>query len=474
VQYRIRPDAVFTGGIDGTGAVLPVDADTLLLKINAAFFSPVHVMVVPRSQADAADEYVRALQARFPFRSLEIVGVRTLADVFYDLRAIIPLRASFAVHGVRLFWRRKSRSLALISTTILIVIGVWYALGRTDSQPIAIEYEGDMLRVLNRYNATLAEIEVGKATVESWGHTVNEWAATHGHAIADADGDGQNELFFVRAIGAAGNLEDLVVAYSIREQRVLWSTPIRPVYDFPGRGETKTGSLVINDLIAGDVNGDGRTEIFVAAHHVQSFPGVVVALDPLTGKIEQTYVNTGHIADIALADVNRDGVPELLMAGTNNAFLGDRAFLAVIDARDVNGCSPFTSAYRPADPPAVRNDFYAIMPRSDLGKSIGTDAKGNAGLFLAVNEALGQITVCVDDGTGQAVQLPIVVAAVLNFTFDRSLRLTAIAPGDSYDVAAAWAVEHGHLAFKPDDAYFVRLQDKLKVWEKGQLDSDRQ
>jgi hypothetical protein len=114
------------------------------------------------------------------------------------------------------------------------------------------------------------------------------------------------------------------------------------------------------------------------------------------------------------------------------------------------------------------------MPRSDLGKSIGTDAKGNAGLFLAVNEALGQITVCVDDGTGQAVQLPIVVAAVLNFTFDRSLRLTAIAPGDSYDVAAAWAVEHGHLAFKPDDAYFVRLQDKLKVWEKGQLDSDRQ
>lgn len=467
VQYRIRSDAVFTGGIDGMGAVLPVDADTLLLKINAAFFSPVHVMVVPRSQADAAEEYVRQLQARFPVRSLEIVGVRTLADVFYDLRAIIPLRAPLALHAVRFLWMRRSRTLALISTTILIVIGAWYGMGRTDNQPIAIEYEGDRLRVMNRYNATLAEIEVGKATVDTWGHTLNEWAATHGHAIADADGDGQNELFYVQSIGAPGNLEDQVVAYSIREQRALWSTPIRPVYNFPGCSDTKTGSIVINDLVAGDVDGDGRAVVFVAAHHVQSFPGIVVALDPLTGNTKQAYVNTGHIADIALADLDRNGVPELLMAGTNNAFLGDRAFLAVIDACDINGCSPFTSEYRPADPPAVRNDFYALLPRSVFGESIGTDAKGNAGLFLEVNESLGQVTVCVDDGSGQAVKLPIVVPPILNFTFNRSLKLTAIARGDSYDVGAAWAVEHGFLTFKPDDAYFVRLRERLRVWEKG-------
>lgn len=465
VRYRLRPDVALTGVLDEDGTVRPVDAHSLALKVDAVFHSPAKVLVVPRAQVDDTEHAVRALQEHYPRRVLEIIGVRSFGDLFYDLRVIAPLQAPLAIHAMRWLWRRRSRTVAVVSSTVLLLLGGWYVLGRMDHQALRLEYEGDVLRVLNRYGAAVAEIDVGRSTVESWGQVGNPWDHTQGSAIGDADGDGFHEIFFVHSVSRGGGGADLISAYSVKEQRVLWTSTITPPSGFPDRADAKSGAFAVNDLVVEDVDADRRTEVFVAAHSVPTFPGLVVRFDPLTGAVRQTYVNTGHVSDIGVTDLDGDGAPELIMTGTNNAF--NRAFLAVIGARAIDGCSPHTQEYRCVDPPAGKEKIYALLPRTILGATLGIDAKGNGGLFALIEASRGEIQVCVNDNIGDAVHPPVTVPAVLNFSFDRSLEPRGIATGDSYDNIAKWAVEQGLLARVPDQAYFSALARTVRIWRKG-------
>jgi hypothetical protein len=465
LQYRICQGVAFTGGLTAEGMLEQVDEATLRLKVEAAFCSSLQVLVVPRGQAETADACVRELQQRYPLRMLEIVGVRMLDDAFYDLRVIEPERASLVMHAVRTVWGRKSRFVALVSTSVLIVLGAWYVISRMDPEPLHIEYAGDRLRVLNRYGFALSEIVVGKGTVEQWGGTTNEWEVTRGSLLADLDGDGTKDLLYMQTYGDGAQGEDHVVAWSVRNDQRLWSANLRPYFDFPERTDVKAGGFHANDIAAADVDGDGRDDIFVAASHTPTFPGVVLRFDPGTGAVVQTYVNTGHIPDIAIGDPDGDGTLELLVCGTNNAF--NQAFVAVLDARSIEGCSPHTPAYRCISPPTGREEVYALLPRSILGTTLGTDQKGNGGMFLRVANATAQVTVCVNDNKGNVIKTPVETNSILNFAFNRTMDPVAIIPGDSYDRVATWAVEQGYLREVPSTVYFEELKSEIRLWKNG-------
>jgi hypothetical protein len=465
MQYRIRPGTAITGGLNAAGNVQPVDVSSLCLKVEAVFFSPARVFVVPRAQADLVEECVQHLRQRYPRRDLDIVGIRTIDDLFYDLRVISPERAPMPVHVARMVWRRKSRTLALVSSSVLLIIMLWYALGRLDREPIRVEYEGDRIRVLNRYGATLAELTVGEATVYKWKNTVNEWSAQHGSVFADADGDGAKDLVYVQNSGAESANGDELVAWSMKDDHRIWATAVIRRYEFPDRPDVRAGIFSINDVVAADVDNDGLPEVFMAAAHTPSFPGVVQQIDLRTGKLLQTYVNTGHVADIAVADIDRDGTKELLLCGTNNAF--NRAFIAVIDVRTMDCCSPHTPAYRCISPRTGGEKAYALLPRSIVGATLGVSAKGNGAQFLSVDTVRGEVRVCVDDNTGMVNITPIKLPAILNFAFDRNMRPEVVISGDSYDRIASWAVEKGYLAEVPSAMYLDTLVNEVRMWRHG-------
>ena len=466
MQYAIREGVAFTGGLDADGVAQPVDDDTLCVKVEAAFYSPVEVLVVPRGQTERAESCVQDLRARYPRRILEIVGVRTLSDAFYDLRIIIPERASLLMHTVGVLWRRRSRTVALASTTVLLLIGAWYTLGRMDREPIRVEYEGDRLYVLNRYDAAIEEITVGEPTVTKWGLNSTSWDAQHGFAFADADRDGKKDLIYAQNTepGSGGGSTELI-AYSLEDHRRIWATSITGAYDFPERPDSRAGTFTINDIVAGDVDSDGVTDVYVASAHTPSFPGMVQRFDVQTGRMMQTYVNTGHIADIALADLDTDGIAELLVCGTNNAF--NRAFLAMIDARSIEGCSPHTRAYDCASPATGRERAYAILPRSVLGTTLGVDQKGNGALHLRVDNTKGEVTVCVNDNKGHVYKTPVIVQIILNFAFDRAMVPLTVTAGDSYDRTATWAVEQNLLRELPSPLYLEGLKNEIRMWRLG-------
>ncbi len=464
-QYRVRAGVAFTGGLDAEGSVLPVDGATLRLKVEAAFHSPVAVLVVPRGQTDEAESHVQVLRSHHPRRTLEIVGVRTLSDVFYDLRVIEPDRASLAMHAVRMVWRRKSRTVALVSSTVLLLLGGWYILGRLDRDPMRVTYEGDRLMVMNRYGAAIATIQVGEATVIQWDRLTSPWDPQHGYAFADVDGDGMKDIIYAQNDGSRIGGSTELIARSLKDDRRLWARTIAPDYDFPERPDTRAGFFNINDLVVGDVDADSIPDLFVASSHTPSFPGMVQRLALGTGTVLQTYVSTGHMADITLADLDGDGSVELFMCGTNNAF--NRAYLAMVDANAIDGCSPHTAAYRCIRPSTGIEKGYALLPRSILGATLGVDQKGNGALFVRVDSAHGEVTVCVNDNKGNVTPVPVKEGIILNFVFDRAMNPVTIMTGDSYDQVASWAVGQGLLSEDPSPAYRERLKKQIRLWRRG-------
>jgi hypothetical protein len=88
VSYHFRPDVVITGTVDREGGFHGVDPVNLPLKVRAAFFSHVETLVVPREQYDVARCEVNTLHQCYPHRSLDLIGVASLREVFYDLRII--------------------------------------------------------------------------------------------------------------------------------------------------------------------------------------------------------------------------------------------------------------------------------------------------------------------------------------------------------------------------------------------------
>jgi hypothetical protein len=99
--------------------------------------------------------------------------------------------------------------------------------------------------------------------------------------------------------------------------------------------------------------GDGRTWIAVSSVHA-SHPASQVAILDQEGSVLHEYWHAGVIEAIETEDLDRDGFPEILLAGVDH--FSRQAAVVVLDTRRMLG--------RTALPPAARVDLAAVGPGS--------------------------------------------------------------------------------------------------------------
>ncbi len=179
-------------------------------------------------------------------------------------------------------------------------------------------------------------------------------------AVADLDGDGENEIILARAgLLLAFHLDNRVV-FRVETEGRIWSSPVvadlvpereglevafaargrihmvdaqgeaLPGFPFMGRDELRS-------IAAGDIDGDGRYELVSVATTrleangkrdilvaVNDDGSPVIGFPPNTsgasGCDDACYVTGGYDQNIALGDVTGDGVPEIF-ATQDNAYL---------------------------------------------------------------------------------------------------------------------------------------------------------
>lgn len=271
--------------------------------------------------------------------------------------------------------KRLPLLLGLLPAAVLIVLGARALISKLPglgaSQPYDFRVERSILIVTNKKGAELWSFDTGVADladeagyrlhfshrrVGSDDKSVLPWLK-----IEDINGDGQVEtLVIIKTADDASHTS--LICFDSRGNK-LW------VYS-PGREMTFGGKRYSADyaLDAVDVLDIGPTvpkKIFVMMRQKPNWPSYIATLSP-QGQMLGEYWNAGRFSDYALVDIDNDGVPALVLVGTNNEYR--KGFLAVLDLDNVWGCSPQGEDYKSPELKPGSELFYLLFPRTEVDR----------------------------------------------------------------------------------------------------------
>jgi hypothetical protein len=289
-----------------------------------------------------------------------------------------------------------SRTWAFVSALIIVGGGLAY-LGihalTMDREPADFRIEGSKLIILNKSGNTLGRFEDSPEALspESWYRTrlqTRQEAPNDSEngilypprlAFEDLDGNGRKEVLFVPFAQSSNNASRL---YCLdRRGRPLWPAPFDGGRELTFGGKPFSKNYFTSFEVR-DLDGDGEKEILVFAEQNSDWPTQLTVLSH-DGRVLGEYWNCGRILDTALADLEGDGLLELIIGGTNAEY--KKAFVAIFDPRRVSGASPNSGTFRSSALAAGSELAYFLLPLTDI------DPSGD------VHTVLGQVEV-LDNG----------------------------------------------------------------------------
>jgi hypothetical protein len=459
-QVSFLPGIALTGSVDEHGNVLAVDPGALEKKLEACLYAPVRIVVVPKEQYLAAGAFFADRKSKETVHPPELVGISTIEEIFYDRRITHFYTLPLPLRMVRRAWRQR-RPLAVATFAILLAVIVMLVIPRLDDNPVYGEYKDRWLVVKNRYGHELERDEVSTKIV-SW---ARESYATHSrasqlHAFCDVDGDGTNELVYVRG-DERGAESDRLVCRSVARGRILWQKKLTWPINFPAQPDANGDHMNILGFYMARVDSSTAKKLVVFANSIY-FPSVIMKLDPRTGKEEEVYLHVGQLADMICVDLDGDGIDELVACGTNNAF-GAAAVFA-LDGGAMDGCSPTRGRYLPKDYALAREREYVLIPRTTAGEVVRDLDPRNGALSIRCDTAVKHLSLNVEDFLLDLQELHSHLRAELVVEFDCNLRPVSIGTTNNYDLAVARMVRLGWMKQAPDADYFAQYLTTFPRW----------
>jgi transcriptional regulator with XRE-family HTH domain len=206
--------------------------------------------------------------------------------------------------------------------------------------------------------------------------------------FADIDNDGGVEALFVftpldfATVGAT--------LFCFREDgSIKWQfVPGKPIRDT--RQEYHPPYFISNVQII--PSPDSLPRILVSSNHYAHNPNQIAMLDT-NGKLISEYWHSGHLLSVVHADLNDDGVDEILLAGVNNGYR--QATMVVFDSRNVNGAST-QPGRQILGFPAGTEKAVVLFPKTCLAKNAPYNRVaelrrvGDRRILLAVAEGVSE------------------------------------------------------------------------------------
>lgn len=363
IRYSVSSECVVTGDVNSQGVLLPVDANTLAVKVEAAFFFGATYLVVPSGNGELARATLGNLKAQYPQSKLSIISRDSLFDLLADRRIVKADRKALPLHVIHKMWKRRTEIAPVLSLAILVVAYALLGPGSIDPhiQKIGFENESELV-FKNAEGERVHSVHVGSQTyrlmTDRGGRMVE---------IRDLNGDGFNDPVWVLDQNLEVGINGSVTALDGATLDTLFF--FKPVFDlnYPNDISIVHGNMVAKDLAVFDRDGDDLPELFISFEHSEYYPSIIAAIDPLTGIIEQRYDHPGALREMFVTDMNGDGKSEIVASGTNNSMRAG-VFL-VLDPNDFSDSGPAEKKqYEPLPTRVGKELLYYVLPRSPINK----------------------------------------------------------------------------------------------------------
>jgi transcriptional regulator with XRE-family HTH domain len=180
-------------------------------------------------------------------------------------------------------------------------------------------------------------------------------------SFADLDGDGKTETLFVHVPLDFASVGTTLICFG-EDGTIRWQfDPGRPIRDtrqeyFPPYFISSVNIIPVKDA---------GPQILVSSNHYLHNPNQIAMLDS-SGTLISEYWHSGHLYSVAHADLNGDGVEEILLAGVNNGYrLGT---LVIFDSRSVSGASSQPGRQILGFPPGTEK-AVVLFPRTCVSQN---------------------------------------------------------------------------------------------------------
>ena len=450
---------VITGCILPDGTMEALDERHIRAKVEAVFFSPYSRLVLPKANTGAAEQAYLELSTLYPGRSIDILPVFHLRNVFYHRQAIRLQRRSLLERVTRL-WIRHQKNIAVTSVTLLLVTAACYLyfFAIFDNNPHTVRLENNSFLILNAGGQ-----ELWREPIEHPSHPVqkeemqipeNVQAILDRIRIIDLDHDGSNEVVVGHGFAVKG-FSDRLYCFNA-DHSLRWVKPIGT--------PTKTNENTylsdvfrVHTLWSGTLDSTNRMWI-VASTCDDHYSNFVYLIDD-SSHIVGEYFHCGAIYSLATMWNEEHTVKDIILSGFHNGYLS--AVVAVLDPRFFSGKSPQTVSHAlilPQREPA-REKYYIILPRTELcgilsgGESVRVFTKiDNGTIHLALTEGEWPRP------DTRLAGFPVKV----EFLVDRSMRCIRVGANSWYDKTYRAFREHGLIPSVDLSDYLVQLKQHFR------------
>jgi len=179
--------------------------------------------------------------------------------------------------------------------------------------------------------------------------------------IIDLDGDGEEEVLYC-VVNESLTDSEFVVFNRDGTKRFTYNN----WKAIKSAAESFSTDFKIFGTECCDFDNDGKMEVLLITLQSYHYPCQVAVFNHKGGLLGE-YWHSGYLTSCRFADINDDGIKEIILGGVNNEV--GAGCLVVFNPFNINGCSPQQKeSYRLQGFPMGTELYYIRFPRTDVDK----------------------------------------------------------------------------------------------------------
>lgn len=353
---NVKDNIASTGGLDKNGNVPMLGDEIIKQKVEAAFYSDLETLIIPKDDETAAKHIYKVLKETYPKRELRLTPVENLIDLL-ERRNLIDIKKQSSV--VRTAKTIKKNPIVAILLMILLLILSFLYLREFDDNPYTYQQTANEFIIRNKYNRDLWSLQNSDYHYKQYNNV------EHIFRILDINDDGRNEILFYFPPEHPLTDDNISEGLALLDYKgkIVWKRKFEKYLKSKREDLVPPYSVNIFDTL----RIKNQLCILCGSNNIPSYASAVYVLNLNQNKVvSDTLWNPGYIIDVRIVDLNNDNKKELLLYTLNNGY--KKISLVYLEFNELKGQTPSTEDYKLFSIQNTKIIHNFLIPKTDYNQ----------------------------------------------------------------------------------------------------------